>query len=824
MNPAGPEAPRACASRGSRISLQQTERMRMAGKRVFEVAKELKIPTKQLLEELHGMGVEATGNFSVVEDSMVEKLKKKHAAKKAARGGEEAPKEKVTRKVAKKPEAPKPEGKEAKPAGRAEKPAKPSSGKEALKAGGAPTATGLKQPGSPVGTAARRKLAERTREETRDMQAGCAGTAVTPGVVPGAERIAAPEAGKKGAPPSAASGPGGAAGTAVGGVKAPAEERVEEQAPPAPAPSKARRLRLQSGITVREFAQKVGKTPAEIIKTLMKMGEMANVNQTMSDEAVHIIGEELGYEIEVKSRYIEDEEEREEDRPEDLKPRPPVVTVMGHVDHGKTSLLDAIRSTDVISSEYGGITQHIGAYQVKHEGKTITFIDTPGHESFTALRARGAKVTDIAVLVVAADDGVMPQTVEAIDHARAAGVPIIVAVNKIDKEEANPLRVRQELTEHNLVPEEWGGDTIFVDVSAKQRLNLDKLMESILLLSELYEYKSRYDAPARGTIIEARLDKGRGPIATVLVQRGTLKTGDPVVAGSHHGKVRALLDDRGNRVQEAYPSMPVEVLGMGSVPDPGDELRAVEDDRKAKALASERQLKERMRSERSETPRHISLEDLFERIKHGDVQELNVIVKGDVQGSVEALCDAVAKIDQEEVRIRVIHRGVGGITENDVMLAAASGAIIIGFNVRPDAKARELAEREKVDLRTYRVIYQVIEDLEAARTGMLAPEFEEVQTGYAQVQAIFRVPKVGTVGGAFMREGEIFRNSNVRLVRDGSIIYEGKLSSLKRFKDDVRSVSAGYEFGFGLEDFQDLKEGDILESYEIREKPRAASS
>jgi translation initiation factor IF-2 len=814
----------------------------MAGKRVFEVAKELKIPTKQLMEELHGMGLDVSSNFSAVDESVVAKLKKAHAAKKAA------PK-KAEEKPAKKAAAKTPEKAAAKPAA---KPAAPGAGAKTVEA-------------RPKPTAARKAAPSRTGEEAREKDAGAgAGAQATAGVKsPGvkeekpaakpAEKEAKPEraaaeakpaekakAGSEGvATATRAAGPtarpaarppvergGAGAGTAAPPTReaTPPPATPAREATPPPAPPKARKLRLPSGITVRDFAQKVGKTPAEIIRALMNMGEMANINQPMSDEAVHLIGEDLGFEVEVKSRFIEEEEEEFEDRPEDLKPRPPVVTVMGHVDHGKTSLLDAIRSTDVISTEFGGITQHIGAYQVKHEGRTITFIDTPGHESFTALRARGAQVTDIAVLVVAADDGVMPQTVEAIDHARAAGVPMVVAVNKIDKEEANPLRVRQELTEHNLVPEEWGGDTIFVDVSAKQKQNLDKLMESILLLADLYEYKARYDAPARGTVIEARLDKGRGPIATVLVQRGTLRVGDPVVAGAHYGRVRALLDDRGNRVDAATPSMPVEVLGIGSVPDPGDELRAVEDERRAKALASERQLKERIRSEQQETPRHISLEDLFDRIKQGDVQELNIIVKGDVQGSVEALCDAVAKIEQEEVRVRVIHRGVGGVTENDVMLASASGAIIIGFNVRPDAKAKELAEKEKVDLRTYRVIYQVIEDLEAARTGMLAPEFEEVQTGYAQVQATFRVPKAGTVGGAFLREGEINRNSNVRLVRDGAIVFEGKLSSLKRFKDDVRSVSAGYEFGFGLEGFQDLKEGDILEAYEIREKPRTETS
>ncbi len=788
----------------------------MAGKRVHEVAKELMMPTKQLMEKLREMGIEVTSNFSAVDDAVVARLKA-GLGKEGEKPPAKAP-SKTARPAAKKPaaeKAPEKAGKAPAPRARTAVESKPAESEVARSAKAASAAASEKA--ALIGGGAAVK--ERAEGEER-----------------AAPKKAEKAAGEKAAPKARDAAPGSLKAAAAAADEAepesppPATARVEPpakgagEAAEAPAPPKPRKLRVPSGLTVRDFAQRVGKTPAEIIRQLMRMGEMVNINDPISDEAAHLIGEELGYEVEVKSRFVEDVEEEAEDRPEDMQPRPPVVTVMGHVDHGKTSLLDAIRSTDVISTEFGGITQHIGAYQVKHEGKTITFIDTPGHESFTALRARGAQVTDIAVLVVAADDGVMPQTVEAIDHARAAGVPIIVAVNKIDKEEANPLRVRQELTEHQLIPEEWGGDTIFVDVSAKQRTNLDTLLDSIILLSELYEFKARHDAPARGTVIEARLDRGRGPIATVLVQRGTLRAGDAVVAGTHYGRVRALFDERGNRVEAATPSTPVEVLGMNSVPDPGDILKAVEDEKKAKAIAEERKLKERVLSQKAEKPRHISLEDLFERINKGDVQDLNVIIKGDVQGSVEALCDAVAKLDGGEVKINVIHRGVGGITENDVMLAAASGAIVIGFNVRPDAKARDLAERERVDLRVYRVIYQVIEELEAARVGMLAPEFEEVQTGYAQVQAIFRVPKVGTVGGAFMREGEMNRNSNVRLVRDGTIVYEGRLSSLKRFKDDVRSVSAGYEFGFGLEGFQDIKEGDILEAYEVREKPRTTAS
>jgi translation initiation factor IF-2 len=801
------------------------------------VAKELGISSKELMDELHKLGVDVSSAAASVDEETEAKLKKtfahgkgqteaaKPAAKKPA-----AKKPAAEKAPAKKPAAKKPAAK--KPAAR--KPAEAEEGQATKAEGAAPAKPAAAKPEAktapqkPAPHAAKTPVKEPagSHPATREQAPAPAKAPVHP------ERKPSTHPGQKpapAAPPQVPRHPAQpapqkphAARPAHPSAKGPARPAAAEP-PQAEKEAKARKLRIPSGITVKEFAQKVGKTPADVIRMLMKLGEMITITQSMSDEALHIIGEELGYEIEVKSRFMDEEELEDgaEERPEDLQHRPPVVTIMGHVDHGKTSLLDAIRTTDVISTEFGGITQHIGAYQVKYNDKPITFVDTPGHESFTALRARGAQITDLVVLVVAADDGVMPQTVEAIDHAQAANVPMIVAVNKIDKDNADPQRVRQDLTEYHLVTEEWGGDTIFVDVSAKQKLNLDKLLESILLLTEIYELKANYDTEARGTIIEAHLDKGRGPIATVLVQKGTLRTGDAIVAGAFFGRVRAIFDAKGNKVDSATPSVPVEILGLSSVPNPGDEFRVVEDDRKARAIAQDRQLRERVVADQR-VARHISLEELFERIKQGEVQELNLIVKCDVQGSIEALVDAISKLNQEEVRINVLHKGVGGITENDIMLASASNAIVIGFNVRPDAKARDLAEREKVDVRTYRVIYQVIEDLQAARIGMLKPEFEEVQTGYAEISAVFRIPRVGTVGGAMLKEGEITRNSLVRLVRDGTIIFEGKLSSLKRFKDDVRAVQSGFEFGFSLDGYQDIKEDDTIEVYEIREKPRTS--
>ncbi|HQO43642.1 MAG TPA: translation initiation factor IF-2, partial [Bacillota bacterium] len=508
----------------------------------------------------------------------------------------------------------------------------------------------------------------------------------------------------------------------------------------------------------------------------------------------------------------------EEDRPEDLRPRPPVVTIMGHVDHGKTSLLDAIRQTNVIATEAGGITQHIGAYTVTIGDRKIAFLDTPGHEAFTAMRARGAKVTDIAVLVVAADDGVMPQTVEAINHAKAADVALIIAINKIDKPGANPDRVKQELTEYGLVSEEWGGDTIMVPVSAKKREGISELLEMILLVAEMQELKANPNKKGKGTVIEAELDKGKGPVATVLIQDGSLSLGDYFIVGSTHGKVRGMIDDKGKRIKKAGPSTPVEIQGLDEVPDAGDIFIVVDDEKTAKTISEKR--KEKQRLSQIQSKQTVSLEELFNQIQEGKVKELNIILKADVQGSVEAVRQSLARLSNEEVKVNTIHGGVGAITESDVMLASASNAIIIGFNVRPQPMAIALAEKEKVDIRLYRVIYNAIEDVEAAMKGMLEPEYKEVLLGHAEVRATFKASAVGTIAGCYVTDGKINRNNDIRVIRDGIVIHEGKLASLKRFKDDAKEVNAGYECGLNIEKFNDIKEGDIIESYTTEAVPR----
>jgi len=576
-------------------------------------------------------------------------------------------------------------------------------------------------------------------------------------------------------------------------------------------------IKIGEGSTVKEIADAFKKNPTEIIKILMSLGEMVTINQPINNEAIEILGEEFGYQVKVISLEEEMEEEVVEEAPDDLEPRSPVVTIMGHVDHGKTLLLDAIRKTDVVSTEAGGITQHIGAYQVERNGKKITFIDTPGHEAFTAMRARGAKITDIAVLVVAADDGVMPQSVEAIDHAKAAGVPILIAINKIDKPEANPDKIKQQLTEYGLVSEDWGGDTIFVNVSAKEKTNLDELLDMILLLAEISEIKASTKGMVSGTVIEAFLDKGRGPVATVLLQRGTLKVGDSVVAGYSYGKVRAMIDDKGKRISVGTPGQPVEIIGWSSTPQAGDILKQVTDEKRARHVSEERLLKKRVLER--ESHKRVALEGLFDQIKKGEIKDLNLVVKGDTHGSVEALCDALDKIDQEEVCVRVIHKGIGAITETDVMLAAASNAVVVGFNVRPDVKAKVLSEKENVDMRTYRVIYQVIEDIEAARKGLLKPTIEEVEVGQAEIRTAFKASKIGTIAGCFVTQGEVNRKVQVRVVRDGNIVYEGTIASLRRFKEDVFSVKNGFECGIRIEGFNDIKDGDVLEFFQIVEKP-----
>ncbi len=586
---------------------------------------------------------------------------------------------------------------------------------------------------------------------------------------------------------------------------------------------KARKKQLEitvpDEITVQELASRLKVAAAEVIKRLMMMGVMATLNQTVDYDTAYLVADELGAKVtrEVVVTIEERLFDEAEDNAETLLPRDPVVCVMGHVDHGKTSLLDAIRHTNVTHGEAGGITQHIGAYRVNIGGKDITFLDTPGHEAFTAMRARGAQATDIAILVVAADDGIMPQTVEAINHAKAAGIDIIVAINKMDKPTANPETVMTGLTQYELVPEEWGGDVICVPVSAVTGMGINDLLENVLLVAEVKELKANPNRRAKGIVIEAKLDKGRGPVATVLVQNGTLHAGDIVIAGTAVGHVRAMTNDRGQEIEAAGPAVPVEIIGLDAVPVAGDEFNAVEDERMARTLAEQR--RDKAKTEKFRANANASLEDLFSRISDG-VKDLNIVVKADVDGSVEAVKQSLVKLSNEEVKVSVIHSAVGGITENDVMLAAASGAIIVGFNVRPDRSALDAAERQSVDVRTYRVIYECIEEIEAAMKGMLAPKFREALLGHAEVRQTIRVPSVGTIAGSYVQDGKITRNAQIRVIRDGVVVFEDKISSLRRFKDDVREVAAGYECGVGLERFNDIKEGDVLEAFVMEEVAR----
>jgi translation initiation factor IF-2 len=590
----------------------------------------------------------------------------------------------------------------------------------------------------------------------------------------------------------------------------PATTEVVEQEEPA--------LKVPSGATVREVAEIFGVGSADVIKQLMGLGEMATLTQTLSDETIEVLADALDRKVEVVSAAEEVEEAPVfDDSDEDLKDRPPVVTIMGHVDHGKTSLLDAIRETEVVAGEAGGITQHIGAYQVHQDGKTISFIDTPGHAAFTAMRARGADVTDIVVIVVAADDGVMPQTVEAIDHARAADVPILVAINKIDLPNANPDKVKGELANQGLTPEDWGGETIFVNVSAKTKENLDDLLENILLLAEVEELKANPDAPASGSVIESHLDPGRGPVVTVLIQRGTMHVGDAVVAGQQWGKVRAMQDHTGARLKEAGPGDPVEVLGFDGVTEAGERVEVVENDRRARQLAQERG--QRLKSEQlaRRQARKVTLDEVFAKAREGEINELNILLKADVSGSLEALQDEIAKLPQDQIAVDVIRSAAGGINESDVMLAAASDAVIIGFNVRPLADARHAAEQEGVEIRTYSVIYKVTEELRAAMEGMLAPEEVEESIGQADVLELFKASRVGTIAGCRVTDGKVVRGGETRLVRDGTVVWTGRIGSLRRFKDDVREVEEGQECGIVLEGFQDVKVGDVLEVFETKQ-------
>jgi translation initiation factor IF-2 len=741
-------------------------------KRVHEIAKEQGLSSKELLSALKGAGVAAKAAASSVEEA--DALKAIQAAKEdggAATATATKPAPQAAAPQQKAAEAPKPA---------AAKPAPPASqaSKGPVRPAGKPAAGG----GTGAGAGKKRRVVIDSQAARRDQMGG-----------PPPQRPPRRRGGRRRRP-------------------------LLEEPPPKAAEVEPEATKVPSGATVREVAELLGLGSAEVIKKLMTMGEMATLTQTLTDESISAIADEYDRKLEIVTAADEEPEAPElEDSDEELADRPPVVTIMGHVDHGKTSLLDAIRETEVAAGEAGGITQHIGAYQVHHAEKTITFLDTPGHAAFTAMRARGAKVTDIAVVVVAADDGVMPQTKEAIDHARAADVPILIAVNKIDKEGAQPDRVRNELAADGLTPEDWGGETVYVDVSAKTRQGLDKLLEMILLVTELEELGANPDAPASGTVVESQLDPGRGPVVTILVQRGTLKVGDSLVAGPQWGRVRAMHDFTGKRVQSAGPGMPVEVLGFDGVADAGEFVRAVENDRRARQDAQERANRLKTEALARRQARKVSLEEVFSRVQEGDIKELNIVLKADVAGSLEALQDEIAKVPQEQVGINVIHSQTGGINESDVMLASASEAIIIGFNVRPLADARRAAEREGVDIRTYSVIYKITEDLRNAMEGMLEAVEVEETLGEAEVKQTFKASKVGRIAGCIVTEGKVARDASVRLIREGTVIWDGKLGSLRRFKDNVQEVEEGQECGIVLDGYADVKEGDMLEFYKTKQ-------
>ena len=744
----------------------------MAKKRVHEIAKAQGLTSKEVLAALKAAGVEAKAAQSNVEESeALAALKAKPAADTAAKpaaeadGGGTATKTKPRSQPT--PEAPKGDGD-----GKAEAPARP-----------------VAQSKAPAGA---KPGAKKRRRVVIDSQAARR------------EHIT------KSTPPSRPPRRRG------GRRRRPLlEEPVDKSQE---APEEAPTIKVNSGANVREVAESLGLGTAEVIKALMESGQMATLTQTLSDDSVEAIAKKFDRRVEIVTAAEEEIAEPEvTDDQADLKDRPPVITVMGHVDHGKTSLLDAIRQTEVAAGEAGGITQHIGAYQVSHDSKTLTFLDTPGHQAFTAMRARGAKVTDVAVIVVAADDGVMPQTIEAIDHARAAGVPILVAVNKIDVEGADVNRVRTELANHDLNPEEWGGDTVYADVSAKTKDGLDNLLEMITLVTDLEELGANPDAPASGAVIESELDPGRGAVTGVLVQRGTLRVGDAVVAGAQWGKVRAMLDHRGERVSEATPGVPVEVLGFDGVCEAGEHVQVVENERVARQLAQERETRLKSEALARRQTRKVTLEEVFEKAREGTLKELNIVLKADVSGSLEALEDEIAKVPQEQVGVNIIHAQTGGINESDVMLASASDAVIIGFNVRPLVEARRAADQEGVDIRTYTVIYKVTEDLRAAMEGLLEAVEVEESIGQAEVKQTFKASRVGNIAGCLVTDGKVTRAAQVRLVRDGTIVWTGRVGSLRRFKDDVQEVEEGMECGIVLEGFADIKEDDVLEFFEVKQ-------
>jgi translation initiation factor IF-2 len=774
----------------------------MAKKRVHELAKQYDMPSSEVMKRLQAYGLEVKAAATAVDTELAD----------AALTGK--PKPKASSNGAKKKQAPQPPPHTGvgfdRPAPRAPRPPdnKPEtpSGDKPREGQGGGNRDGNKRP---------------TRSSLQGERA--------PGAGGGVRRVVIDSQASRRQGPGGPGGPGGGPG---GGPPRRPPRRggrrrrgtYTEPTPQDASVLKADTIRVNSGSTVKDVSEYLAVPVPELIKKLMGLGKMATLTQTLADDEIEIIAEEFDKEIEIV--HAADEADAEpvfEDAADELKDRAPVVTIMGHVDHGKTSLLDAVRETEVAEGEAGGITQHIGAYQVRHDGRPITFLDTPGHEAFTAMRARGGQVADIAVIVVAADDGVMPQTREAIDHAKAAEVPMLVAVNKIDKEGAQPDRVRTEMTNLGLQPEEWGGQTMFVDVSAKTKQNLDELIESILLVAEVEELKANPDTTASGQVIEAKLDPGRGAVVTVLVQRGTLKVGDAVVAGAHWGRVRAMHDFHGTRVKEAGPSMPVEVLGFDSVPEAGEFVRVAENDRAARSLAGERATRLKLEQQARRSGKKMSLETIFDQARGGVVSELNLVLKADVSGSLEAFEDEIAKLPQSEVQVQVVRSGVGGITESDVNLASASEAVVLGFNVRPVGEAAALADREGVEIRTYSVIYRAIDELRDAMQGMLAPEEVEDTVGTAEVRAIFRASRVGTIAGSMVTDGKITRGSKIRLVRDGTIVHSGEIASLRRVNDDVREVAAGFECGIVLANYADIKEGDIIEAYETRQVERKLS-
>ena len=826
----------------------------MAKPRVHEIAKELGIPAKDLIAKLGELGEYVKGPSSTLEAPVVRKLREAFPAPAPAPEPEPAP------------AAPKPAPKPAAPAAEAPAPEPepaPAPAKPAV-----PTPADMPRPRPRPGG---NNPFQAPRPDGRPGRPAPAGGAPRPGAPrpgPGVGGRPAPGgAGRPGGPGRPGGGFGGPGGRPAPGGRGrgggtagafgraggkPARSRkskrakrmeYEEQQAPAIGGVKIPRgdgstvIRLRRGATLTDFAEKIDVNPASLVTVLFHLGEMATATQSLDEETFEALGVELGYIVQIVSPEDEDRElladfgvdlesELLEETDEDLEPRPPVVTVMGHVDHGKTRLLDAIRKSDVVSGEAGGITQHIGAYQVWHdhegERRPITFIDTTGHEAFTAMRARGAKVTDIAILVVAADDGVMPQTVEALNHAQAANVPIVVAVNKIDKPDANPAKIRQQLTEYNLVAEEYGGDTMFVDVSAREGINIDKLLEAVLLTADAgLDLRANPNKDARGVAVEAHLDKGRGPVATVLVQSGTLRVGDAIVAGTAHGRVRAMFDEHDQPVEEALPARPVLVIGLTSVPRAGDTFVVAEDDRTARQIAEKREAVER-NAQLAKARKRISLEDFTRALEEGKVESLNLIIKGDVSGAVEALEESLLKIEVDDsVQLRILHRGVGAITESDVDLATIDNAIVIGFNVRPDVKARERAAREGIDIRFYSVIYSALDDIEQSLKGMLKPEYEEVQSGVAEIREVFRSSKFGNIAGVLVRSGTITRNAKARVIRDGVVLADGlAIESLRRFKDDVTEVKEGFECGIGLGKYNDIQIGDEIETIEMVEKPR----